>query len=350
MSAKRFDAIYEAMQRFVSQNGMLYGEGRIDADEAAVLARQIESIEKRVIETRYPDVKGLSLIPMIPGVDPGLMAGGTYTWRRIDKRGKAKFIANFAADFPRIYVDESENYTAVRAIGEAYVYSVPELRAFALAQRNGGNIALDARLAIEARHIMDRKIDELLAIGAADITGNAGIVGFANDSAITVLSTTGGAWGNATTGAPAATANQILADVLAMENQVYYGSQGTAVADTLALPIGAMRFLNSPLGVNNDKTIASYLKENSLCKMLTGKELDLQPWFQLNTAGSGSVPRAVCYQKDISVLGAVVPTLFEQLPPQPINAAFQVPCLASCGGTVIYYPPGVCYMDGIYTT
>lgn len=343
----RFDTMHEAVKEFIAKNGLqndpVY---RMDADESGVLARELEHIESVLIRTRYPDVVGLDYIPLIAGVDPGLIAGGTYTWRRSDKRGAARFIANMAADFPRADVDASENYTPVRAIGMAYGYSVSEIKAFALAQKRGGNINLEQERALTARHLIDRKIDELLAIGSADITG---ITGLANDGSVNILTPNAGSWGVGSTGVLNVTANQLLNDLLAMERAVYSQSLTTAVADTMLLPSDAYSLANTPLGVNNDKTILTYFEDNSLYMRLTGKKITVKPWWRLNTAGSGNVPRAVAYQRDPTVLGALVPLPFEQLPAQAVNAAFNIPCLAACGGTVIKFPPGVVYMDGVNT-
>lgn len=345
----RFDSHLRALQQFVSQNGLDRDPNpmtRMDADETGILARELEQIETQLIRTRYPDVIGLDYIPLIPGTDPGLMAGGTYTWRRADKRGQARFIADMAADFPRAEIDVSENYTPVRPIGMAYGYTVPEIKAFALAQKRGGNINLETERALAARHFIDRFVDQILAIGAPDFGTVNPIVGLASDSSVSILTPVAGAWGVGSTGVLSATPQQILADIQAMERYVWHNSLTTALADTLLLPSDSFSLLNTPLGVNNDHTILDFVLQNSLCKAMTGKPLNIKPWWQLNTAGAGSVPRAVAYQRDPTVLGALVPVLFEQLPAQPINAAYNIPCLAACGGTVIKFPPGVVYMDG----
>ena len=77
MSARRKVDIYAAAFR---------RNERFDADESAVLARQLESIEKVVSQVRYPDLKALQFVPLIPGIDPG---AETYTWRLQDKVGVA---------------------------------------------------------------------------------------------------------------------------------------------------------------------------------------------------------------------------------------------------------------------
>lgn len=240
----------------------------------------------------------------------------------------------------------SENSTPVRAIGMSYDYTVPEIKAFALARKRGGNVSLDVERGLACRHFIDRFVDQLLAVGSTDITG---ITGLANNSNVNILSTSAGAWGVASTGMLSVTPQNILADIQAMERAVWHNSLTTAMADTILLPSDSFSLLNSPLGLNNDHTILDYVLQNSLYKAMTGKQLTIKPWWQLNSAGAGSVPRAVAYERNPTVLGALVPVLYEQLPAQPVNAAFKIPCLAACGGTVIKFPPGLVYLDGTNT-
>ncbi len=156
-------------------------ELRLDADESAVLARELESIEKIVTETRYPELKALLYVPLIVGVDPG---AETYTWRRSDKVGTAKVIANRADDLPRVDISLTENYVPIRGVGNVYDYTVQELRAFKLAKSRGSSISLDQERAKSARLFIERKIDAMVATGEPDI---AAITGMINNSSVNII-------------------------------------------------------------------------------------------------------------------------------------------------------------------
>jgi hypothetical protein len=235
----------------------------------------------------------------------------------------------------------------VKTIGVSYGYTVDELRAFALAMKRGGNISLEQERALAARHFIDRKVDEVLSIGIAETAStNAPIVGLTNNGNVNLVSAVAGSWG--TVASPSATPQQMLQDLFAMERTVFVQSKQTAVANSILLPPDAYALCSTtPLGTNNDKTVLDFFKANSMCKAQTGKDIEVRAWYRLTTAGSGGVQRAVCYMKDPMVLGGVLPIPFEQLPPQPHNASFTIPCKAACGGTVIKYPLACVYMDSI---
>jgi hypothetical protein len=62
-----------------------YAEGvRMDANETAYFARQLESIDKKLYERRYPEFKGTQIVPIMSGVDEG---AEEYTYRSITEYG-----------------------------------------------------------------------------------------------------------------------------------------------------------------------------------------------------------------------------------------------------------------------
>ena len=42
----------------------------------------------------------------------------------------------------------------------------------------------------------------------------------------------------------------------------------------------------------------------------------------------------------------IIPQEFEQLPPQPVNLSFKIPCHKRFGGVQIRFPRASTYMDG----
>ncbi len=309
-------------------NALAAGE-RFDADESAVLARELESIEREVTKTIYPELRGLQYVPMIPGIDPG---SATYTWRRSDMVGKAKVMANRGDDIPRVDVSIGENYTPIRTVAQMYDYTTDELRAFALAKSRGSNLQLDTARAEAARLLIARELDEIVSIGIASI---AGITGFINNGDVGIIAATA-AWSTLTP-------QGILADLQRMERQVFTQSKEVLPADTIYLPLAQYALVaQTPLGVNNDKTVLDFFLKNSM----TIKAV--MPWYRLTNAAVGSVTdRAVAARRDPAVAGAVVPLLFLAQPPQARGLGFDIPCEAKCGGTVVKQPLGMTYMDGV---
>ncbi len=303
---------------------------RFDADESAVLARELESIEKVVTQVRYPDLKSLLFVPLISGIDPG---AETYTWRLQDKVGSAKIMANRGDDLPRVDISMSENYTPIRTIGNKFDYTTQELRAFNLARARGSSIALDQERAKAARLMIDRQIDSMVASGVSAVSG---LTGFLNNTNVNIIAPAVGGWATATPG-------QMLQDLQKLEKAVYTQSKEMMPADTILLPLNQYALAaQTPLGVNNDKTVLQFFLANALSVK------NVEPWYLLTNAGAGgSVDRAVAYRRDVMVCGAVVPLLFEQQPPQARDLGFDIPCEARCGGTVVRFPLGMAYMDSL---
>ncbi len=303
---------------------------RFDADESAVLARQLESIEKVVTQTIYPELKALMFVPLIAGVDPG---ADIYTWQRSDMVGEAKLMANRGGDLPRVDMSLNENYVPIRTVGDKYDYTTQELRAFQLAKARGGSIQLDVERARIARLMIDRKIDAMVTSGESSVSG---LTGFVNNSNVTIIAPTAGAWSTAT-------APQILQDMQKLEKQVYTQSNEALPATTMLLPLNQFAIASqTPLGVNSDKTVLQFFLANSLSIK------EVLPWYKLTNAGAGgSIDRAVAYRRDPMVVGAVVPLLFEQQPPQPRDLGFDIACEARCGGCVVKMPLGMAYLDSI---
>jgi hypothetical protein len=42
-----------------------------------------------------------------------------------------------------------------------------------------------------------------------------------------------------------------------------------------------------------------------------------------------------------------IPQRFEQMPPQLNGMVYDIPCLQSTGGTIVYYPMSVVFCDGL---
>ena len=42
-----------------------------------------------------------------------------------------------------------------------------------------------------------------------------------------------------------------------------------------------------------------------------------------------------------------IPQRFEQMPPQLTGMVYDIPCLQSTGGTIVYYPMSVVFCDGL---
>jgi hypothetical protein len=71
----------------------------------------------------------------------------------------------------------------------------------------------------------------------------------------------------------------------------------------------------------------------------------IEPWYQLDTAGAGSLPRGMVYQNKKTILEAVIPLEFEQMPPETRGFEIVVDCHARSGGVKWYQPVAGKYID-----
>jgi hypothetical protein len=305
---------------------------RLDANETAMLARQLEHIQAQTYDVLYPEIRALELVPLIGGVDPGAK---WFTFRVFDIFGDAKMTANYADDAPRVDTQGQEVTSPIKHYSDSYIYSVDDLRSSQLAMKNlaGIGMPLDVRRAQAAAKILGRKVDSNIALGEPSITG---LTGFANNALVPLVTPDFGNW-------PAATGAMILQDLRKLESSIVTLTKDVHKPNTLAVPPSIMGILASKPAselVPNVTVLEVFLKSARYIK-------NVESWYALETADAGGTgPRLIAYDRSPEMLGAVVPLEFNQLPPEARNFAFIVNCEAKAGGTVWFYPKSGAYMDG----
>lgn len=314
--------------RFVLDHAGYFGRSnqwgsRADANESAVLSRQLVYIKNVEANVVYPDIKIRSFVPVSNEIPAW---AETYSIKTYDRVGKAGYVSNYSDDSPRADVFVSETLANIKPIRNSYGYNVAELRASAAL----GGLSLDARKASNAADVHARAQESIGALGDT----LAGFTGFANNAGVTVVSAgiTGG-WSTASDA-------QILADVINLVQVIALATKQTTYPDTLALPTKAFTYITSkPAGANFNGTIAKWILANN-------------PWIKtidqyiyLDTAGSGGVPRAVMYKKDPSILQFEVPLEFTQHPVQQRGIEFVVECESRMGGVSLRYVKTMVYCD-----
>lgn len=313
---KRYDSIHAAIC-------MAAAAMRLDANETAIFARQLEDIDSKLYEVEYPELIGTKIVPVKSDIDPG---AEEYTYDVMDYAGRMAPIANYADDLPSSDLQGFEVTTKLKSWGGSYGYSIQDLRRAKMAGRPLENIKAKTQ-----RDIAARQLDEIIFSGYSSL----GITGLVNNANVSLVTPITGTW-------TSATALQILADLFKLERTAFEASKGVEMPDTLLLPTTRFSLLNQPLGDNADKTILDFFKSKSLFVK------NVEHSFRLETANvAGTGPRAVCYRKDPTKLEALVPVEFETFPPEAKNLAFKVNAHMRCGGVIVRYPGSMRYMDGI---
>lgn len=301
----------------------------LDAAESAFFARQLEYIQSRTYDQKFPPLKARRYIPVNNQVDN---AAAVYTFRAYSQFGVAKILASYSDDLPRADVKGQEFSIQIKGLGDSYGYNVQEIRA---ASRAGVN--LDAKKATAARRAVEVLIDQMGFAGDGK-TNAMGLSNIPNAGSYVVPNGAGGFSQWATK-----TPLEILADLNGIENKIVVDTKENEIPDTLLLPLEQYQLIaTTPMSATiPDTTILEYFLRTSQYV----KYVDV--WDKLDGAGAGGTDRMICYRRDPEAVELIVPQEFEQFPPQQRNLEWVVPCHARCAGVVAYYPLSISYGDGI---
>lgn len=299
---------------------------KLDARETATLSRQLLFVKSKTYDVKYPAFRAREFIPVSNQVPVGTKTISYVQW---DMFGMAKVIANYADDLPSVNAVAKEFTSPVKTIGASYEYSIQDLAAVA---KSG--MPIDQMRAKAARRAIESGFDHIAAFGIPE----AGMAGFVNNINVPLVAPNTGDWD-----ASGTDATETFADLAKLVSSIVTTTKGVHAPDTLILPISVFELLaNKVVGTDFRSTLLRiFLESNTHIK-------NVDSWDKLETAdAAGTGPRAVCYLRDPEVLELEIIEDFTQLPPQPRNLAFVIPCHGSIGGTCIRYPLAMAYMDGI---
>lgn len=354
------------MRRFI-QDAVEHQAGQVhmDAGETAFFIRELETIEARTYDIKYPDLKARLLLSMGSGLSP---AAEYLTWRQFDRQGQVEEASMDSDNLPMVDVKGREFQSRVVPIVVAYDYNVQDIRAAMMAGR-----PLDAMKAFAAREVVERKIEKMAAVGSDFVALNS-VYGLLNSPDVPLITTV--AVGTTTsgyaplalgagTGTPATwgldgsshskTPKEIVKDLNAFFQSVQSATNGVEAPDTLLLDLKSYNYINTTQMNDADTsifvegTILQYIMRN--CAWL--KSVDM--WLFCGKAGTGTGPgstgteksRAMLYKKSPENFSLFIPQEFEQFAPQLNNFKFKIPCHARCAGVVTRYPRSAVYIDGL---
>lgn len=300
---------------------LLSEDARMRCDSIA-FTRSFEFLEKEYDRTEFAISKSALFIPYDTSAPKGAR---TIKHRLITDLGEADFVDPYADDLPDIDVKGEEFEVECANLGERYAWSLEELDAIAL----DPSIKLDVERKRSAREAMDRKHDQIAAIGST----KHGKTGFINSALVPTVSPITGSWSGATP-------DQVIADVNKLVDAPRTATLEIYPTTNLLVGNAAWAILNRPRA-NTDTTIKEWLLKN-----IDGlKSIDV--WGRLDLANAGgNGPRLVAYHKAPKVLKYHVPNLFEEVAPQYKNLKAVVPCRAKTGFTEIRRPKAIAFMDG----
>ena len=306
-----------------------YANLRLDADLGVFFSRQLEHVKARTYDIKYAELNALRCIPVSTEAGPG---AESITYEQYDQVGVAKIIESYASDLPRADIKGQEFTGRVRSLGNAYGYSIQDIRAAQMAGK-----PLETRRASAARRANDEAVNRIAWGGDADHN----LQGFLSNPNIPVASVPAAGAGSATTFA-SKTPDQIIRDMNACANDIVTNTFNVERPDTLLMPIAQYSFIAStPRSSTSDTTILEFfLRSNPYINRV-------EPVHELTGVGTAGADIMLAYRQSDEVLTLEIPQPFEQLPVQEIGLEFQVPCHSRIGGVNIYYPLAINIREGI---
>lgn len=326
---KRFDSDIEHIGQLAEASGSSY---RLDANETVFFARQLEFIRSKVFDTKRPPMSALEVFPIDTSVPEW---AETVTYRMYDATGVAKIIANYADDLPFVGVQGKEFSSSIKSLGDAYGWSVQELRAAAAT-----GYPLKSNKAVMAKRAHDIAVNQIAWFGDAN-ANLPGLLTNANIPAYTVPADGTGSSKLWTT----KTADQIIRDMTGIVNTVFTQSKGVHKATELWLPNANFVLVNSTVrgttaNPSPDSILAVFLKNNPGVRVRNLLELE-------NVAALSNLNVMVAAENSLENYQLILPMVFKEYPPEAQNLAWKVLCESRVGGVVIEYPLAFAIGTGI---
>jgi hypothetical protein len=183
--------------------------------------------------------------------------------------------------------------------------------------------------------------DQMVYIGSSDV----GATGLVNSSEVTATAVANGIAG--TPQWSTKTPDEILADVNTLLSGAWLAAAYAVCPSKLLLPPAQFSLISSQkVSSAGNVSILEFLKKNSICLQINGKELDIQPVKWLAGAGVSSADRMVVYtNSEDRVRFPMVPIRRETAYYQGIR--YTAPYLWAFGEMEIVYPETVRYADDI---
>jgi hypothetical protein len=281
---------------------------RTDID-TALFAQLLEQVLSRTYDKPHVRLLAREFVPEGPPVHPGAETVKTFGF---DHSGSASVLASYGEDVNKVEVHGKSATRNIVGVAAKWAITVQQVRASALA-----GVDIDGKSLLAAKKLVDRKIDELIADGEADL----GIDGFLALTTSSVLNETktGDLTGDWSTATVAKTDDIWTPTDLILDTPTYNKFKHTRLDSTM------------------DVTLLSYFSEQF--------DLNISKWKKCDTAGPSDAVRAVFYEKTDEVVSSIVSQEPEQFPAVWTGLGWETVMHARCGGVRVENPKGILYAD-----
>lgn len=283
---------------------------------------QLTLISTEVLRTKLPTLNGLSLFAIKTDVP-----AGAKSFKRViyDHVGSAEFIANYGDDLKRVDVVADEEEILFKSVGDAFGYSVDDIAAAAAARQigRGPSIDLSTEKALAARKFIEKKLNDIVWKGSP----KEKLYGILNHPAYPRY-----AMPNTTSAA----VDTLAADICAAFYSVQDDTNQVEKPDRIILAARVRNTLSTRYRANTDLTLLDMVAGS--CGITTEKIIGVH---ELDRAGEVGGDLMIIDRKDPLIAQHILPTPFEQLPPEARNLEYVINCIARTGGIMSMYPQGL---------
>ena len=291
-------------------------------DVGLFLARELEQVLARTFEVQYADIKYSTVIPISTEIGPG---ADSFTYRIFDAQGSMKLIQDKASDLPRADVLRKEVTHQVRSLGASFAYSIQETRAAAMVP----GMNLEQRRANAVRRAYEEKVQDVAYFGETAVSMD----GFFNNA--NVDKTVPNKWfDNCTT-------DEMLEILNEAPTSIVQGSNMKESPNTMLVPYDVYHIISTTArSTTSDTTVLEFfLRTNPFIR-------SIEPINELEAGKSVlAKDRIICYDRSPEKLQLHIPQTLEFLPPVRTGLEFTVASHARIGGTAVYYPKSVLYVE-----
>jgi len=301
-----------------------FGRRAADAVEAQAFAvSQLALVEQKTYEKQYAPLTFQQLLGSTISYADGEWAQ-SVEYQIVDYVGQGKRISSQGDDLPEVDVSYARKSFQVAIGGVKYSYSTEDLRISAYLNRPLPISKLKAANMAYMRHL-----------NAVALTGEAasGFTGLFNNASVTIATPAAVAWSTT------ATADQIIADVIAQISAIMTATQNNSQPSVLAVSIPTFEAFLKPRSTVSDTTVLAFLQS-------IYPNMKIVPIFELAGAGvSGTNNRAVFFNPDDDNMVYHVPMPLRFAAPQYIDLKVKVPGEYKYAGLEIRRTPTVRYID-----
>ena len=246
------------------------------------------------------------------------------------------WLAQNGNNLPGVSVDGEQVVTPVRELGREVSYTSIEL---ATSQRTSQNIDVQKYNGLNIMYQMGT--DQMVYTGDPEVEA----YGLVNSPLVTSGTVANGV--SLATEWVDKTPDEILADINTLLESTWTATGQTTCPNKLLIP-SAQYALISGLKVSQaaDKSVLTYVQENSLSTSINGVQLDIKPSKYLTSAGAGGSSRMVAYTNREDLLRFPMVPIQRQTP-YFVGISYNCPYVWAYGEVEFVYPESIQYADGI---